>query len=180
MDLGTLGCTNSACHGFAGAAGDRAAPAVGSAETAAGTVRAALSNGGPLQDLGDLLGGPNSFATAANATGLVVGGAETPTPARHAFLASTSAGVVQDLQTLGDAAAAPLTSTPRAALRGWAGRRMRRACAGGSVLAASGACLDFDALAQDLAPGCLYGWAAHVALPDGPDRARRRPCEPAE
>src|SRR5207253_8662749 len=40
-DLGTLGGMNSALHGFARGAGDRAAPAVGSAETAAGATRAA-------------------------------------------------------------------------------------------------------------------------------------------
>src|SRR5262249_21944785 len=104
-DLGTLGGSNSALHAFARGAGDRAAPAVGSAETAAGATRAAFSSLSPaptpLADLGDLLGGTNSFATAANAAGLVVGGAETPTRALHAFLVSTSAGVVQDLLTLG-------------------------------------------------------------------------------
>src|SRR5437764_12993947 len=41
-DLGTLGGRNSALHGFARGAGDTTGSAVGSAETAAGTVHALL------------------------------------------------------------------------------------------------------------------------------------------
>ncbi len=102
QDLGTLGGASSSGNGISRCNG----LIVGAADTSAGNSHAFLYSDGVMHDLGTL-GGARSGAQAVNASGQIVGFADTgatvdtgsgPLTVSHAFL--YSAGVMQDLGTL--------------------------------------------------------------------------------